>query len=236
MVSVRVDDTVVTLRVPDHGVLKIPPTTGRVITLRFVSAPEASGRGLGGLQVEEVQVVGRDFPTPAADMSSPCGQGPELTIDGQRVPTRAQGSREALFGAGDFTWEACEPLTVRDSTAHTVTVGRWRDLAPRTLVMAPLQPDPAAQSAAVTHQRTSPTALDGVVSPSVSRRVLVMADNANPGWQANLGGQALEPQVVDGRRQGFVVPEGAAGRLTIDFAPDRPYRWGLAIGALLAMP
>lgn len=234
VVSVRVDDTVVTLRVPDHGVLKIPPTTGRVITLRFVSAPEASGRGLGGLQVEEVQVVGRDFPTPAADMSSPCGQGPELTIDGQRVPTRAQGSREALFGAGDFTWEACEPLTVRDSTAHTVTVGRWRDLAPRTLVMAPLQPDPAAQSAAVTHQRTSPTALDGVVSPSVSRRVLVMADNANPGWQANLGGQALEPQVVDGRRQGFVVPEGAAGRLTIDFAPDRPYRWGLAIGALLA--
>lgn len=234
VVSVRVDDTAVTLRVPEHGVLKIPPTTARVVTLRFAPAPEAGGRGLGALAVEEVQIVGQDFPTPVRELSSPCGEGPELTIDGQPVPTRAQGSREALFGAGDFTWEACAPVTVRDGDAHTITVGRWRGLAPRSAVLAPVQPIPAAQSVAVPHRRTSPTAIDGEVAPSGSRRVLVMSDNANPGWQASLGGQALEPQVVDGRRQAFVVPEGAAGRLTIDFAPDRPYRWGLAVGALLA--
>ena len=34
---------------------------------------------------------------------------------------------------------------------------------------------------------------------------------------------------------GVVVPAGASGELTIEFAPDGPYRWGLLLGALLAV-
>lgn len=233
-VRVRVDDTTVTLRVPDHGVLKIPPTSGRAITLTFLSVPAPGGQGLASLELEEVEVVGRSFPLPAQELRSGCGEGPTVTIDGEVVRTSAHGARDALFGIGDFVWQACDPVVLSGTGTHTITVGRWRGLAPRSAVLTPSDGPSAPQSVAVDHRRTSPTLLRGEISSSGSPRVVVMADNANPGWQATVGTTRLQPQVVDGRRQAFVVPAGASGPLTIQFAPDRPYRWGLAVGAVLA--
>ena len=235
VVTIRVDDTTVTLRLPEHGVLKLPPTSGRAITLTFLSAPEPGGPGLGSLELEEVEIVGHPFPLPAQELRSGCGEGPRVTIDGSVVPTRAHGARDALFGIGEFVWEACEPIRVAEAGAHTITVDRWRGLAPRTAVMTPADgPSVSGEPVVVTHRRTSPTLLRGEVSSSDSQRVVVMADNANPGWQATIGSTRLQAQVVDGRRQAFVVPEGTSGPLTIRFAPDRPYRWGLAVGGILA--
>ncbi len=85
---------------------------------------------------------------------------------------------------------------------------------------------------AVKFVRDSPTALRTQIG-SGPQRLLVMAENANPGWQAEVDGHALKPQVVDGRRQGFVVPAGVSGPLTVQFGPDGAYRWGLLAGALL---
>ena len=62
-----------------------------------------------------------------------------------------------------------------------------------------------------------------------------MNDNANPGWQALVGDMPLTPVTIDGFRQGFVVPEGAGGTLSIRFAPDPIYRLGLAAGLVLAL-
>ena len=85
----------------------------------------------------------------------------------------------------------------------------------------------------MTHERVSPTLVRGEIAGG-PQRLLVMGDNTNPGWHATLDGARLDPQVVDGRRQGFVVPAGMSGTLEITFAPDRPFRWGLALGAALA--
>ena len=61
--------------------------------------------------------------------------------------------------------------------------------------------------------------------------LLVVPENVNAGWRATLGGGELTPVRVDGWMQGYVIPEGDGGQVTLDFAPNRLYQAGLALGA-----
>jgi arabinofuranan 3-O-arabinosyltransferase len=54
----------------------------------------------------------------------------------------------------------------------------------------------------------------------------------NTGWTASLDGHRLRAVSLDGWEQGWVVPAGAAGTVTMTFTPDHTFRWALAIGAL----
>ena len=80
----------------------------------------------------------------------------------------------------------------------------------------------------------SPTHLTGPVAAG-PQRLLALAMNTNAGWEATLDGAALTPVVVDGFRQGFVLPAGASGRVDVTFAPDAPYRLALGAGFVLAL-
>ena len=62
---------------------------------------------------------------------------------------------------------------------------------------------------------------------------LQLAQNYSGGWVAAFHGRTLEPVRLDGWEQGWILPGGAAGTVTMTFTPDAPYRVGLAIGALL---
>ena len=235
-VVVDVDGREFTRRLPEHGVVTIPPTAGRRITLTFVRVPGEGRPGFGALELEEVEFLGQPFARPAQELSAPCGEGPHVTVGGAQVQTRAAGPRSALFGVGNFTWSACAPTRVVTAESHRVTVDPWRDLVPAQTVVAPAEPVASVSKAvgsALTHERVTPTLVRAEI-PSGPQRLLVMADNANHGWQATLGDTRLDPQVVDGRRQGFVVPAGLSGKVEIAFTPDVPFRWGLGLGAALA--
>ncbi|MFC7488915.1 alpha-(1-_3)-arabinofuranosyltransferase domain-containing protein [Knoellia sp. CPCC 206453] len=234
-VVIDVDGHEVTRRLPEHGVLTIPPTTGRRITLTFVSVPGQGRPGMGSLELEEVELIGHPFDPPADQFSGACGSGPRVTVDGRVVATSAKGTRAALFGLEEFTWEACEPVTLSNVPTHRIDLAPWRGLAPGTAVIAPFKEKPATAPGVVLHERVTPTLLRADVQPGAQKRVLVMAENANDGWHAHIGHTLLQRQVVDGRRQGFVIPAGLSGHVMIEFAPDRPYRWGLLVGGLLAL-
>jgi arabinofuranan 3-O-arabinosyltransferase len=53
---------------------------------------------------------------------------------------------------------------------------------------------------------------------------LELHQNANPGWVATLRGRALTPVRLDGWQQGFVVPAGVGGVITLTFVPYMFYR------------
>ena len=63
--------------------------------------------------------------------------------------------------------------------------------------------------------------------------------NFNAGWEAELDGRRVEPIRVDGWQQGWVVPEGTGGTLTMRFAPQGTYAAvlvaGLAVSGLLLL-
>ena len=48
-----------------------------------------------------------------------------------------------------------------------------------------------------------------------------------------LDGHVLEAVQLDGWQQGWIVPAGPGGTVTMTFAPDQSYRLGLGLGAVL---
>jgi arabinofuranan 3-O-arabinosyltransferase len=69
---------------------------------------------------------------------------------------------------------------------------------------------------------------------SGTARVLVIPESINPGWVARTSsGLRLTPVAVNGWQQGWVVPAGDAGTITLTFASNALYRTGLAVGLAL---
>jgi arabinofuranan 3-O-arabinosyltransferase len=66
---------------------------------------------------------------------------------------------------------------------------------------------------------------------------LEIHENANPGWVATLNGKPLKSVRLDGWQQGFVVPAGDGGIVTLKFTPSTIYHAGLALSllAIIAM-
>ena len=63
-----------------------------------------------------------------------------------------------------------------------------------------------------------------------------MPESLNTGWVAHTSaGTRLTPVAVNGWQQGWVVPAGTSGTITLTFAPNSLYRAGLA-GGLALLP
>jgi arabinofuranan 3-O-arabinosyltransferase len=74
------------------------------------------------------------------------------------------------------------------------------------------------------------------IADATTSRVLVVPESINTGWVARAGaGTRLTPVAVNGWQQGWVVPAGTSGTITLTFAPNSLYRAGLA-GGLALLP
>lgn len=234
LVRVRLDDREVVVRASADGYLAV---SGDDVTTVAISWLPFVGRDRGAaasLEVEEVSVFGADLPRPANEVTRSCGAGPELIVDGTQVATRVEGPRSALWGDGVLRWVACTPVVLGTGTTHDVEVRGDAVMRPESVAL--VGADAAAPSTAVPAdvRASSATSLTGTVADG-PQRVLALAMNHNVGWEATVAGRPLDPLVVDGFRQGFVLPAGTSGPLEIRFAPDTPYRWALGLGLLLTL-
>ncbi|MCB0944149.1 MAG: hypothetical protein KDB49_03585, partial [Mycobacterium sp.] len=72
------------------------------------------------------------------------------------------------------------------------------------------------------------------VARAATARVLVIPESVNPGWVAHTAdGVTLTPVLVNGWQQGWVVPAGQQGTITLSFPSNTSYRTGLATGLAL---
>jgi arabinofuranan 3-O-arabinosyltransferase len=210
----------------------------RTIALTVLPLPGRKRLAAAALEVEELTLAGHDLPRPPARVTRTCGAGPVLEVDGTTTPTRIDGPRSALWGEGDLVWAACAPVALAAGPTHDVVVRGDEAFRPATVRLRTTGADVANAGTggltAVPLTTDSPTHLHGTVVAG-PQRLLSLAMNHNAGWLGEIDGVALTPVVVDGFRQAFVLPAGAAGAVDITFSPDSAYRLALGVGGLLVV-
>ncbi|WP_239707811.1 alpha-(1-_3)-arabinofuranosyltransferase [Mycolicibacterium smegmatis] len=190
---------------------------------------------------------GRGAPVGAADAAKnrsravalPCGQGPIIAVAGQFIQTSVHTTVGALLDG--------EPIPARPCRSEPVKLPAGQ----QELVVSPGAafivdgvelPTPAAdeiRSAPTTSAETGTWTADRRevrVSAAAQQRVLVVPESVNRGWSAHdPAGAELQSVTVNGWQQGWVVPAGTEGTVTLTFASNMPYRVGL-IGGLALLP
>ncbi len=83
-------------------------------------------------------------------------------------------------------------------------------------------------------QQNITTVLDDEIAASDVARILWRPMSVNQGMVARIGGAELEPITVNGWQQGWLVPEGIGGALTIEFEPASTWRFGIIAGGIVA--
>ena len=169
----------------------------------------------------------------------PCGRGPIIGVAGQFVQTSISTTVGAVLDGQPVPARPCrsDPITlpageqellISPGAAFVVDGVQLASPLAGQLRTAATVPAPAGDWSA-DHRE-----LD--VAPSTSSRVLVVPESINPGWTARVAdGSKLAPVTVNGWQQGWVLPPGAAGPVTLSFTSNALYRAGL-IGGLALLP
>jgi arabinofuranan 3-O-arabinosyltransferase len=225
--------------------------TVKVSLLSWVDVIDRTALGFDQLKppgLAEVSALdARGMPIAAADAARnraraidlPCGRGPIIGVAGQFVQTSIATTVGALLDGQPVVAKPCrsEPITLPAGQQELLISPGAPFVVDGVQLAGPLtsQLHTAATVPAATGDWSADhRELD--VPPSQSSRVLVVPESINPGWTARAAtGSALAPVTVNGWQQGWVVPPGSAGIVTLSFTSNAPYRAGL-IGGLALLP
>ena len=175
----------------------------------------------------------------ARAITLPCGRGPILAVAGQFVQTSVNTTVGALLDGAPIAARPCQtaPITLPAGQQELVISPGAALIVDGVQLAGPLAADlPSAPTTPVQTARWSADHREVGLSASGEPRVLVVPESINPGWTARLAdGTALTPVTVNGWQQGWVVPAGSSGPVTLAFASNTPYRIGL-FGGLALLP
>jgi arabinofuranan 3-O-arabinosyltransferase len=191
--------------------------------------------GLRGIEIPGVPSLSLPAPSSSAPFELGCGEGPTIYVDGRPIATRVSGTVEDLLSPGQLKVQACTRVDLGPGWHTLVADPSPSAMQPSVLALVPAGwPAAVDSSPAANVQAFSDENVDVNVPSTPQARVISLGENFNPGWQARIGSTALKPVVVDGWQQGFVVPAGASGHLSIRYEPAFLYRisFGAALFAL----
>lgn len=180
-----------------------------------------------------------------------CSQGPTITVAGQLVRTAVDTTAGALASdapiratlcAGDVPVSAnvsnpiplpVGPQEVSVDPGNAFVVSSMHLRAGLVPAVAPTPPSPTP----VTTDAWTENHREVLVPGSQQDRILVVPESTNSGWRATEpDGTVLTPIVVNGWQQGWVIPAGTSGAVTLDYPADTGYRAAIVGGLLLLIP
>ncbi|MFL6238771.1 MAG: alpha-(1-_3)-arabinofuranosyltransferase family protein [Actinomycetes bacterium] len=241
-VDVTAGGTVQKVKLATDGVVLLrKPVRTQSMKLNFPTTPrvfDATGTPLH-LRIGELRLLFSSGPAwstvdPNTPILTPCGTGPPLQVDDHVVTTGVVARVSDVLGGRDVLIAPCPQgvgLVSLFAGRHRIRAASTALMTPTALAMRPsLAALPTAPSRAVQVLDNNPGQI--VASIGAGPAVWVtLTQNANSGWRGSIDGQGLQSTVVDGWRQAFLLPAGAAGKVTISFAPDRSYAISLLVGA-----
>ena len=248
--TVAVGSTRQTMPVAADGWARFSPRSGTELAVTVVaSLPVPSRNPEVGLDTNlpvgasEVIVSGLDDlrrgPPDDGPVLLSCGQGPSLVIGDRALPTTLTGTLGQVLRREPMAVRPCPQLVTLAAGVNRVR------LDPNPLVLAQtlrLERATGSLRSGPAPPVTVPDQIDNRspehrtigVPAAAGQQLLVVHENANPGWRATLAGRVLPPVRVDGWQQAWLVPAGG-GTVDLRFTPGRTYRIGLGAGlAILA--
>ena len=213
------------------------PTGSTVVGLPQ-SVPVALPLGLTSIAVPALNAPQATPPAVSSIVSLACGSGPALRVDNSVISTQLTGSITDLVDLQPMDLRVCNPggINLAPGT-HTISFPSGSAFRVTSLLLE--QPTlPASISAAQGRSVRVGSWTAGKRTVAIGggqSSYLRVAQNFSSGWSATLDGKKLGPVMLDGWQQGWVIPAGAGGTVTMTFQPDRAYRIGLLLGALLLL-
>jgi arabinofuranan 3-O-arabinosyltransferase len=246
---------VIAATVDEQGYVSFYPRSTRTLDLGLSAATGVTNiDSATGVQrtlpvgLSEVRVLGADDLrgplNPAQETGVPCGFGPTLVVDGTSIPTRVEGTVSDILNRQPLRWTACSAIAKAEPQGGTVALaaGEHSIVAASTGEFEPLKMSFTTTGTADVNsvppvvaslRRTDSGTMRITVGERSLESVLAVSQNFNEGWSArDARGTPLVPIRLDGWKQGWVLPTGAATIVTARFTPDRPYRGGLLVGLL----
>jgi arabinofuranan 3-O-arabinosyltransferase len=175
----------------------------------------------------------------SASTGAVCGFGPNVYVDGRRHLTRVDGLIGDVSSSGPLSFSVCDGPVKITNGPHRVRIASTAQFQPVRVVLA----EPGAFEAATATSAGSFRSLRLLEESATTRRavlgaggeaLLVTRGNWNRGWTASLDGRTLRPQRIDGWAQGWRVPAGKGGRLSVQYRPQDAYVVGLVGGLAVA--
>ncbi len=231
-----------TVHVQADGTATFAPVTTDRLSMRLSSSvglranafSTTSTQPVLGIGVSEVVIPGLTTSAPDRPVRLRCGQGPALQIDGRSVPTSLTTTTQYLRWLSPVALHPCG--AARTSLAagmHRVvfpSTSSWLATSVR-LSRVGAEP-PATTPVATSVTRWGPTSRVVHVAARERSTLLLVRENANPGWVASAGGKRLATVTVDGWQQGYLLPAGRAVDVHVGYTPQRTYQIGLIGGAV----
>lgn len=194
----------------------------------------------------EVTVLGPDGPIGAQDpiydreITVGCDEGPVLTVGGTSYRTSVTATIAELAAGTEVPATLCgtDPVGMPAGRVDVdVVPGTAFTVSGLELAAIPATDVPATDPVELEMGTWTENLREVRVPPGTEDRLIVVPESTNVGWVAHSDdGTELTPVVVDGWQQGWVVPAGTDGTVTLEFATDRWYRLGIFGGLLLLLP
>jgi arabinofuranan 3-O-arabinosyltransferase len=212
------------------------PITTSSATITFHVRPDVDAIprpvGIGEVRLSGLEGLARDVPR-GFKLRSACGFGPDIHVDGRLYRTRVIGTLARVIDGRPLRWRSCDgPLSLAAGEKHLTVVANDLFTPVQTVLRSTSSPDQRTAWSRTIHDASPVTDSATLSVGSGPESVLLFGQNANPGWRATLGTRTLQPVLVDGWQQGFRLPAGTGGRVSISFPPGTTYRIALGVGGL----
>ncbi|MGW2385768.1 DUF3367 domain-containing protein [Streptomyces sp. NPDC001658] len=243
--------------VDENGAVRFPPiTTDRLDITITKTAPMTLHNPVADEDLQlpvgltEAYIPALDqyrTPQPRADrpFSLPCGQGPDIAVDGELYQSSVKGTVRDLTERRAVEVTLCQ--SGRQNAELELPTGTHRveggDAGPLTLTDVTLTRGTVTESAAAARDLRIGDWLGDqrqLTVGSGASSYLSTYENYNDGWKATLNGSELSPVRLDGWQQGWRIPAGAGGTVKLSYEPATTYDIGLiasavALAALVAL-
>ncbi|MEV0382150.1 alpha-(1-_3)-arabinofuranosyltransferase family protein [Nonomuraea sp. NPDC050643] len=219
-------------RVDERGELRFRAMSTSRLKLRFT--PFSKRLQVTELVIPGVDPVGRPADIP---LRLACGLGPRIEVNGRAIPTKVAGTHADLLEQRPVQILGCSRAQLAEGD-NRVRVAGWDPFAVDDLVIGTLPAKRRGVEGAAVQSAWTPSVRELKVS-APKDSFLVVNENYNTGWRAQIGGKTLKPVRVDGWKQGWELPAGTSGTARLEYVPDQAYWLALVLGlagiALLAL-